>query len=145
MRKTIVYLAIISLVLFTISSCTKDEVVDPNNPLVGLWSVEKDTYKEGNRNMETTFYDEPSSYFIQIKSKGDWIEEEGYLGQEPIVRTYQYELIGNDSILCYTRVPSDGFKMHYELNGLEMILTEKGYREVSGVNIPYTYVRYLYK
>lgn len=137
------FIALMVTLLFT--SCEKDEKTNPDKPYIGLWVVEKDSYKENGSELETTFYDEPQVYYINIKSNGSWTEEESSLGEEPIVRNYKYELIGNDSILCYTNTPTDGHKMRYEIAGLSMKLYEKGFKEVQGQSIPYTYVRYLYK
>lgn len=130
---------------FLLTSCQKEDVKDPMKPYLGLWVVEKDTYKENSGNVETTYYDEPDLYYINIRANGSWTEEETYLGGEPIVRTYQYEIIGIDSILCYTRVPEDGHKLKFEIDGLSMRLFENGFKEVQGQSIPYSYVRYLYK
>ncbi|HZH88103.1 MAG TPA: hypothetical protein VFD78_02895 [Chitinophagaceae bacterium] len=134
----------LSLSLF-FTSCEKDEKTNPDKPYIGLWLVEKDTYKENGSDLVTTYYDDPQVYYINVKSNGTWTEEESYLGEEPIVRNYQYELIGNDSLLIYTNTPADGHKIRFEVSGLSMKLFEKGYKEVQGQSIPYTYVRYLYK
>lgn len=144
-NKNILLASLVLIGMLALASCVKEEPIDPNNPLMGLWSVDRDTYKEGEREMDVTYYDEPYLYFINIKNNGDWIEEEYDIGDEPIVRKYKYQLLEQNEVLCYTSNPSDGFRMKYEVDGLKLVLTEKGHKEVQGVSIPYTYVRYLFK
>lgn len=146
MKKKLLLPLIGFLVLtFFLNSCTKEDNPDSSKPYIGLWVVEKDTYQEQGGSIETSYYDDPNLYYINIKSNGTWTEEETYLGQPSIIRQYKYEIISSDSILCYTNIPSDGYKMRYTIDNYAMVLYEKGVKEVQGINIPYTYIRYLYK
>ncbi len=141
MRKIIVLVSVLFLI-FTISSCEKDKDTTPTNPLVGLWNVEKDTYQEGQSPEQTTFYDEPNLYFIDIKGNLNWVEEEFSGSEEPTVRNFKYKIIDQQTVLCYTRNENDGFEITYEKGNRSLILKETGMTQDANP-VPYTYVRYL--